>query len=304
MKRSFAYFAGATLACSLLLCAIAAAGNKPADATAAAHPELVVSTAWLQEHLNDPSLVIVHIGHHRDDYEAAHIPGARFLTMDKFISDEKPGTELLPPDKLKENLEAIGIGDNSRVVYYAPDWDPMATRLFFTLDYLGHGNQAAFLDGGMDRWVIEKRPVTAQEPKITPGNLTVHLHPEIVASMDTMAKLTAQSSGTSDVVIIDARPIKRYHNAHLPGAEPMFWEKALISQDDQVLKSPKQLRAEFEAVGATPGKKVISYCEVGYQASFTYFLARYLGYDAAMYDGSYEQWSDAKQPVVRGDKPR
>ena len=77
----------------------------------------------------------------RDDYHAAHIPGARFLAMDKFADHITPGTELLPPDQLKKNLEDIGISDDSRVVYYAPDWDPMATRLFFTLDYLGHGDQ-------------------------------------------------------------------------------------------------------------------------------------------------------------------
>ena len=79
--------------------------------------------------------------------------------MDKFATGghDAPGTELLPPDQLKKNLEAIGIGDDSRVVYYAPDWDPMATRLFFTMDYLGHGNQAALLDGGLDQWTREKR---------------------------------------------------------------------------------------------------------------------------------------------------
>lgn len=287
----------------LALCVSAAAGDNKTSAAGAAHPELVVSTAWLAEHLSDPNLVIVHIGHMREDYTAAHIPGARFLTMDKFISEEKPGTELLPVEQLKKNLEAIGIGDNSRVVYYAPDWDPMATRLFFTLDYLGHGNQAALLDGGLDRWLHEKRPTSSEEPKITPGTLTVKLHPEIIAKMDAMEKLVAEKPGTSGVVIVDARPMKRYRAGHLPGAQPMFWETALVGQDDPVLKSPQQLRQQFEALGVTPNKKVVSYCEVGYQASYTYFLARYLGYDAAMYDGSYSEWNGAKQPVVRGDSP-
>ncbi len=88
-----------------------------------------------------------------------------------------PGTELLPPDQLKKNLEEIGIGDDSRVVYYAPDWDPMATRLFFTMDYLGHGNQAALLDGGLDQWTREKRPTSTQVSTWKPGSLTIHLHP-------------------------------------------------------------------------------------------------------------------------------
>ena len=309
MKRNqLCMLAQVVLACGFVVMQCLPAGaadkNAPAAGNTAAHPELVVSTAWLAEHLSDPHLVIVHIGHDRGDYEAAHIPGARFFTMDKFISDAKPGTELLAPEQLKQNLEAIGIGDDTRVVYYAPDWDPMATRLFFTLDYLGHGNQAALLDGGMDRWLHEKRPTSTEEPKITPATLTIHLHPEILASMDAMEKLVADKPGASDVVIVDARPIKRYRAGHLPGAEPMFWEKALVSQDDPVLKSPSQLREEFASLGLKPGNKVISYCEVGYQASYTYFLARYLGYNAAMYDGSYSEWNSAKQPVVRGDSPR
>ncbi len=264
----------------------------------------MVSTQWLADHLSDPNLVIVQVGHDQGEYEAAHIPGARFLMMDKFTSNQDPGTELLPPEQLQKNLEAIGIGDNSRVVYYAPDWDPMATRLFFTLDYLGHGDQAALLDGGMDTWLHEKRPTSSETPKFSPGTLTVHLHPEIVAKMDWMKTLVSEGPGKSDVVIVDARPMKRYRAGHLPGAEPMFWETALVSEDKPVLRSPQELRQKFTALGVVPGKKSVSYCEVGLQASYTYFLARYLGFDAAMYDGSYSEWSGAKQPVVRGDEPR
>ena len=243
------------------------------------------------------------IGHERGDYQAAHIPGARFLSMDEFIIDQDRGRSCCQPEQLKQNLEAIGIGDDSRVVYYAPDWDPMATRLFFTLDYLGHGDRAALLDGGMDQWLREKRPTSSEEPKITPGNLTLHVHPEIVAKMDVMTKLASEKSGAAEVVIIDARPAKRYRAGHLPGAQSMFWENALVGHDNALLQSPEQLRKQFEAVGVTSGKKLVSYCEVGWQASYTYFLARYLGYDASMYDGSYNEWSAAKEPVVRGDSP-
>src|SRR5436190_1224822 len=84
--------------------------------------------------------------------------------------------QLMPADQLKKNLEEIGIGDNAHVVFYA-DWDPMATRLFFTLDYLGFTGSASLLDGSMEQWVLEKRPVSSDDPKITPGNLTVNLHP-------------------------------------------------------------------------------------------------------------------------------
>jgi thiosulfate/3-mercaptopyruvate sulfurtransferase len=276
--------------------------KSPADA-GLAHPELVVSTQWLADHLGDANLVIVHIGHDEGDYRSAHIPGARYLAMNKFATSQTPpGTELLPPEQLKKNLEEIGIGDDSRVVYYAPDWDPMATRLFFTMDYLGHGNQAALLNGGLDQWTREKRLTSKETSDGKPGSLTVHLHPEIIAKMDYMRKLVDDPE--KGVVIVDARPSKRYRNGHLRGSESFYWENALISEKEPLLKSPEQIRQLFAAAGVTGKKKSVSYCEVGLQASYVYMLARYLGLDAAMYDGSYNEWSEAKQPVIRGDSPQ
>jgi len=301
MKRNFML---CTLSAFVLMSLPVLAADRPqsSKSAGAAHPELVVSTQWLAEHLSDPNLVIVHIGHHESDYLAGHIPGARYLPMDNFATgDEAPGTELLPPDQLKKNLEAIGIGDKSRVVYYAPDWDPMATRLFFTMDYLGHGNQAAMLDGGLDQWTREKRAIATEASTAKPGSLTIHLHPEIVAKMDYMKTLADHPE--KDVVIVDARPSKRYRNGHLPEAESLYWQNALVSEKEPLLKSPEQLRQLFVEAKVKSNDKVVSYCEIGLQASYVYMLARYLGYDAAMYDGSYSEWSQAKQTIVRGDSP-
>jgi thiosulfate/3-mercaptopyruvate sulfurtransferase len=268
-----------------------------------AHPELVVSTQWLADHQTDANLVIVHIGHDESDYREAHIPGARYLAMDKFTTGQTPpGIELLSPEQLKKNLEEIGIGNDSRVVYYSPDWDPMATRLFFTMDYLGHGDQAALLDGGLDQWTREKRPTSTEISNGKPGSLTVHLHPEIIAKMDYMRKLVDDPE--NGVAIVDARPSKRYRNGHLRGSQSFYWQNALVSDKEPLLKSPEQIRQLFTAAGVTDKKKVVSYCEVGLQASYVYLLARYVGFDAAMYDGSYDEWSQAKQPVIRGDSPQ
>ena len=266
------------------------------------HPEYVVSTSWLAGHLSDPKLVIVQVGN-PNDYKTAHIPGARLLSPDKFVAMAPPGTELLADDQLKTNLEAIGISDDSRVVIYTPDWGPMATRLFFTLDYLGFNN-AALLDGGIDKWQEEKRATSSEEPAVTKGTLTVHPHPEIVAKLDQVKQLA--SAPNSSTLFVDARPLRRYRAGHLAGAAPLFWEKSLADPDAlvQVLKSPEELRKMYVAAGAAPGKKLVSYCEVGWQATYAYFIARYLGYDAAMYDGSWNEWSKEKQPAVRGDSAR
>lgn len=291
----------------LLICGTAwaqqGAAPTPAKPPAGPRPEMLVSTQWLADHLSDPHLVLVHVGGSPADYHAQHIPGARYLPADKFTDSKPPGTELLPPEQLQKNLEEIGISDDSRIVFYA-DWDPMATRLFFTLDYLGRAEHAALLDGGMEQWVLEKRPVSTEDPKIVPGHLTINLHPEVVARMDAMTKLVSGDASGSGVAIIDSRPLRRYHSGHLAGAAPMFWETALVSPEKPVLRPPQELKKMLADRGVTPGKKIVSYCEVGWQASYTYFLARYLGFDAAMYDGSYNEWSAAKQPVVRGGSTR
>lgn len=281
--------------CAAVLLSVAAASDAPA------HPELLVSTQWLAGHLSDSNLVIVHIARKNDDYRKAHIPGARYLAVTSIASPEHPGTELLPIDQLKQNLEAIGISDTSRIVIYTTDYDPIASRLFFTLDYLGHGSHAALLDGGLDRWTRESRPTTADEPHISPGKLAVHAHPEVVAKMDWVSKVVAGNAGGEPAALVDARPMTRYTAGHLPGAMPMYWQ---TTQSDHLLRSPDELRQMFAAAGATAGRKVVSYCEVGQQASYVYFLARYLGLDAAMYDGSYMEWSSENQPVVKGEAPR
>jgi len=269
----------------------------------AAHPEMLVSTQWLADHLSDPKVVLVHVVHHTDEFREEHIPGARPLTMDQIASDERPGTELLPPEQLKRNLEAIGISDDSKVVIYAPMWDPMGTRLLFTLDYVGHTNNA-MLDGGLEQWKAEHRPVSSDAAgNFQAGNLTARAHPEIVAKIGEIQKFVA--GGPVDTALIDARPERRYSAGHLPGARSLFWEHTRVSKEHPVLKSPAELRQLFVSAGATPGKRVISYCEVGLQATHAYFVARYLGYDAAMYDGSWSEWSSTSgAPIVKGDSAK
>ena len=271
---------------------------RPADGKT--HSELLVSTQWLSEHLADPKLVILDVGMGGMEsmFGKAHIPGAREL-KDEAMSG--PGEELLPDDQLKANLEAIGIGDGSRVVIYSSHWTPMAARLLFTLDYVGFKN-AALLDGGMDAWMAEKRPTSTDAPKVTRGSLTIHPHPEIVAKMAEVQKWIGGSD--ANVVLLDARPMKRYEAGHLSGAIPMFWENNLVSRSNPVLKSPDELRRMYVSAGAAAGKRIVTYCEVGEQASYAYFVARYLGYDAAMYDGSWSEWSKAKQPYVRGESAK
>lgn len=284
------------IAVPILLLLLAAS----AAAKSAANADMLVSTAWVAEHANDPKVVILHAAMSKDDYAAEHIPGARFFDLHAVATMGAPGAELPSPEEMKKAFDAAGVSDNTRVVIYSPDWQPQAARVWFALDYLGHGNHAALLNGGLEQWLRENRPLTSAVPDIKPGSLTVRVDANKLITFEEV-KRASESGGA---VLVDARPLARYRLGHIAGATPLFWERFLVDQEP-LLKSPDELRKMMASAGAQPGATVVPYCEVGYQSSFAYFVARYLGYSARNYDGSMNEWRGQKKaPVVRGDARR
>jgi len=268
----------------------------PADGTV--HPEMIVSAKWLSEHLNDPKVIILHVDEKRSEYDKGHIPGARFLALEDFIEGED--AELPATEKLKDTFEKLGVNDDSRVVIYTTAWYPMAGRAFYTLDYLGHGDHTALLDGGIDAWRKENRQLSTDAPKISRGSFTAHVHPDVRAMMEEVKKLSQQPAKAA--ILVDSRPDKRYTDGHIAGAVHIYWQETLVdAKNNPVFLSPDKLKELFAARGITPGQKLVTYCEIGLQASHDYFIAKYLGYDAAMFDGSIHQWSHMNNlPVVAG----
>ena len=270
--------------------------------------DAVVTTDWLAQHASDKDVVIVQVGRANDEsYAKGHIPGARLLAVDKIANmRDRPGTELLPVEQEKQNLEESGISDNSHVVVYSPMYDPLATRLLWTLDYLGFKGKASLLEGGIQKWTAEKRPLSTDTPVPAPrGSLTVAAHPEVLVKLDQVNQwIVGDSAGNKDV-LIDSRPERRYTAGHIPGAQDFYWEDMLVNKDTRALRPPDELRQMFARAGVSAGKRSVSYCEVGQQASYTYWMARYLGLDAAMYDGSWSEYSNADgEKIVKGDQPR
>jgi len=266
--------------------------------------DMLVSTDWLAQHLNDPNVIVIHLGRYRGEYDRAHIPGARFLRTNQIASDNQELTYELPPvAELQKALESIGVNEKARIVIYGTGWPPMTTRAWFTLDYLGLADHAALLDGGIEKWKAEKRALSTETPKITPTKLTVHPNPALVAKYDQVRQITDSTQPTK--LLLDSRPMSRYKSGHLAGAVDLYWQDTVTGDDMLQWKSPEELRKIFEAAGFTPGSKIITYCEVGQQASHAYFTAKYLGYDVALYDGSYDEWTNSKNaPVVNGDSKR
>ena len=261
-------------------------------------PEMIVSAQWLSEHLKDPHVVVLHVAQKRSEYDAGHIPGARFLALEDFIEGED--AELPPPEKLKAAFEKLGVSDDSRVVIYTTAWFPMAGRAYYTFDYMGHGEHTALLDGGLVAWRAGKLPEEKDAPKIAPGKFTPHLHPEVRAMLENVKKLSGQPSTAE--LLVDARPDKRYTDGHISGAVHVYWQETVVdAKDNPVFLPPDKLKALFASRGIQPGQKLITYCEIGLQASHDYFIAKYLGYDAQMFDGSIHQWVHMNSlPVVQG----
>lgn len=274
-------------------------------------PGMLVSGAWLQERLDDPGVLVLHIDPRRDGYDAGHIPGSRFIAQPAIALDAGPGYELPTPDSLDAVLEAAGVSDGVHVVITTGSI-LAATRLWLTLDYLGHGDHASVLDGGMARWRAEGRPLATDTPAPKRGSFTPRPRPGMLADADWIAARLDDPG----VALIDARPDAEYtgadggmggrvHAGHIPGAAQLYWEELVVSrQDDPSFLPVEDLRAKFEAAGAGPDRTVVAYCMIGARASLDYFVGRMLGYEMRFYDGSWRDWGARDLPFVSGPSRR
>ncbi len=289
---------------------IAPIGHDIAPATAAPGPRdnLLVTTDWLAKHLDDSKLVLLHVGDPRE-YPAEHIAGARLITLRDISLPHVDGAlmlEMLPPAELRSRLEKLGISDDSRiVVYYAKDWVSPATRVVLTLDWIGLGDRTALLDGGMQAWKQESRPVTAVgPPTATPGRLSAR-RPRTDLIVDHSG--VQRSIKATGVTIVDARAAMFYdgprhgeHRAgHIPSAVNLPFNS--VFGDDLRLLSADSLTTLFRKAGVGPSDTLVVYCHLGQQATAVIFAARSLGYTARLYDGSFDDWSARKElPVEAG----
>ena len=271
---------------------------------------LIVSTDWLAKHLDDDSLVLLQVGE-KDEFIAAHIPRAQFIQTADISTPRGQGLTLEMPsvDQLKATFEKLGVTDKSRIViYFGKDWVTPTARVFLTLDYLGLGNRTSILDGGLPAWRAENRPVTAEvfEPK--KGTLTPHPNTKLIVD----AVWVKNNLSDANVRILDARAPQFYTGAekgrmprggHIPQARNIPFS-SLVEESSNKFKSPTALKELFNQAEVKPKTSVATYCHIGQQASLLYFVARYLGYDAHVYDGSFEDWSNrAELPVEQSAKP-
>jgi thiosulfate/3-mercaptopyruvate sulfurtransferase len=258
---------------------------------------LLVTTSWLADHLKDPNLVVLGVGQD-GDYEKGHIPGSLFVKyMDTHLMKSPAGltVELPPMSELADTFGKLGVTNDSHVILYMTnDWVSPTTRVFLTLDAMGLGDHTSILDGGLPAWRQEGRPVTTDVPSVKHGKLEPCAQNDVIVDLNYM-KSNLHHPG---VDIIDARMEAHHSGAevpknsrvgHIPGATSLPFEK--LVDDNNKLKPAAELKAILDAAGVKPGDRVVSYCYIGQRATVIYFVARYLGYDARLYDGSWEEWN-------------
>ena len=281
-------------------------------AAPAVRSDMLVSTDWLAQHLSDPNLVILHISRDRAAYDAGHIPGARFVGQSELVVTRDGILNELPPAAdLKALFERAGVSDDSRVILYGDTSVLPVTRAYYTLDYLGHGDRAALLDGGLPKWRAESRALVKEAPEVKSGWFTPRPKPDVRVEIESVKDLSwaAENGSAGSAILVDARTKNDFQGktaaqeitrpGHIPGALNVFWMDGQASKDDMALLPEAQLRKLYEDVGVKPDRPVVTYCNTGMQASQSYFTLKYLGYDVHMYDGSYSEWSSAKGTAVQ-----
>lgn len=276
----------------------------------------LVSTQWLADHLGAADLRILDAtlflpGTPRDareEFVAAHIPGATFLDLDTLADPNDSAPHMLPPDDLMtKRLQSLGIEADSRIIVYDNSPIRSAARAWWMLRLYGVGAQVAILDGGLSKWMAEGHPMERGEATPAPGNVVtkrstngVATKADMIANIDSGAAQVVDARGTGRFTGTEAEPRPGMASGHIPGSRNLPY--AALFADDNSLKSPQELRALFEAAGIDPDKPVITTCGSGVTAAILLAGLEALGNaDVALYDGSWSQWGmDPATPKATG----
>jgi len=276
--------------------------------------DALVSTEWLEKELGARDLRIVDATHFlptddrdaRAEYGEEHIPGAVFLDIDSLADSDHPVPGMLPPEhKFAGRMQSLGLGDGSRFVVY--DNSPLhsSARAWWMLKIYG-ARHVAILDGGLQKWAAEGRPVERGRPQVRNAEFAPRLDRSSVVDKDYVRSIV----GSGKVELVDARGAMRFEGdqeprpgvspGHIPGSKNLPQSK--LFRADNSWKRGEELRAAFAEAGVDLDKPMVTTCGSGVTAAAILFGARLLGKeDVKLYDGSWAEWgSDPSTPKATG----
>ena len=277
-----------------------------------AHPDVLVTTAWLAEHVHDPAIRIIESDEDVLLFDTGHIPGAQKIDWHADLNDPLV-RDYVSREEFQELLRNKGIDESTTVIFYGDKNNWWAAYAFWVFQLFGFTN-TKLLDGGRAKWEAEGQPFTND---VTRFARTAYVAPErrdeeIRAFMGDVRRHIEQRGKLIDVRSPDEYTGKKLHmpdypqegamrGGHIPGAKNVPWARA--ANADGSFKSAPDLREIYEREqGLRSADDVIAYCRIGERSSHTWFVLTYLlGYDKVRnYDGSWTEWGNAvRAPIER-----
>jgi thiosulfate/3-mercaptopyruvate sulfurtransferase len=274
--------------------------------------EVLVTTDWLAEHLNDPGLVVAEVDENPDLYDEGHIPGAVKLHWREDLQDEVE-RDLIEKDAFEQLMGRLGISNDTALVLYGDKNNWFAAYAYWYLKIYGH-DDVRILDGGRQKWIDEGRELSTETPSPQPA-----LYSASDRDLDIRAYRDEVRGwiGLGERALVDVRSPQEYSGeliappgyeqegaqraGHIPTAQSIPWAQAV--RDDGTFKPADELRALYGGKGVTPDKEVTAYCRIGERSAHTWFVLReLLGYENVRnYDGSWTEWGNLVDvPIEKG----
>jgi thiosulfate/3-mercaptopyruvate sulfurtransferase len=276
-----------------------------------AHPELLVSTAWVDQHKSDPNVVVVEVDVDTKAYEEGHVPGALGWNWQTQLCDTLQ-RDVISKSDLEKLLGENGISNNTTIVLYGDNNNWFAAWALWQLKMYGH-QDVRIMNGGRKKWLMEGRALSQEAPKPKP---VTYVAKERNESLRSYLNQVMQAMNAGNSVMVDVRSADEYtgkilsppglpetcqRGGHIPGAVNIPWSQAC--NDDGTFKTKEELENLYMSKGVDAGKNIIAYCRIGERSSHTWFVLKYLlGYPSVTnYDGSWTEWGNlVGAPVEKG----
>jgi thiosulfate/3-mercaptopyruvate sulfurtransferase len=276
-----------------------------------------VSTDWLQDHIGDDDLMILDTQPNVHDYIQEHIPGAVYFN-ELLLRVPLQGipAKYVPPSVVQSLFRRIGLRADVPVVVYTgtgpfKGWGDglEQTMLAYSLARFGH-EQIYVLDGGIDKWKAEQRPMDQEFPEVKESDFQARVRSAFYVEYESFKSMKDRA----DVILLDARPANVYEGqgpwrkpGHIPGAVNLPWKSLMTEGNPRLLKSDDEIHAILREHEVTPDKTVICSCGTGREATNEFLLFKwYLGYPKVLlHEGAFTEWTAyPENETVTGPSPR